>query len=110
MDYISLGIAGIAGVADSTSGLFNQYSRVTPYAGYFNQTVNDLAVQVRATMDDNTRADLIKKAWQLIRADYAYVPLFTAARIYGMKDNLSYTPSSRGTGHEVVFIKDIKVK
>ncbi len=110
MDYVSLGIAGIANVLDSTSGLINQYSTVTSFAGYFNKTVNDLAVQSRATVDDSARAEIIKKAWSLIRADYAYVPLFTATRLYGMKNNVDFIPSARGTGQEAILIRDVKVK
>ncbi|MGA2671136.1 MAG: ABC transporter substrate-binding protein [Dehalococcoidia bacterium] len=110
MDYVSMGIGGIAGVPDSTSGLYNQYSSVSAYASYFNKEVNDLAVLSRATMDDNARAEILKKAWSLIRADYAYIPLYTMSRIYGMKDNLDFTPTARGVGLDIVLIKDIKIK
>jgi peptide/nickel transport system substrate-binding protein len=110
MDYISMGIAGVANVPDSTSGLYNQYSRKTQYAGYFNQTVNDLAVQSRTVMDDNARADVIKQAWRLIHDDYGYIPLFTAARIYGIKDNMNSIASARGTGQDVIMVNDITVK
>jgi peptide/nickel transport system substrate-binding protein len=110
MDYVSMGIAGVANVPDSTSGLFNQYSRVSQYASYFNQNVNDLAVKSRTLMDDNARADVIKQGWQQIRSDYAYISLFTASRIYGMKDNMNFVPNALGTGQEVVLVKDITVK
>jgi peptide/nickel transport system substrate-binding protein len=109
MDYVSLGIAGIARVLDSTAGLYNQYSAVTKYAGYFNKEVNDLALQSRATTDNNTRAEMIEKAWQIIRTDYAYIPLFTATRFYGTKNNLDFIPSVRGIGQEAVLIKDLKI-
>lgn len=110
MDFISMGYGSFVGQPDSTSGPFLHYTMGGPYTSYFNKPINDLILQARSTMDDNARGDLLKKVFQMIRADYAYIPLWTASRVYGMKSNIDFIPTSRGAAYEVILVKDIKIK
>jgi peptide/nickel transport system substrate-binding protein len=109
MDYISQGVGNIAGTTDSVQGLVANYTMGRIYSCYFNPEVDALTWQAKATMDDNARAALIKKAYGIIRADYEYIPLFTSARIWGMKDNLDYDPTAL-MAYELLLVKNIKIK
>jgi peptide/nickel transport system substrate-binding protein len=109
MDYISQGVGNIAGTTDSVQGLVANYTMGRIYSCYFNPEVDAMIWQAKATMDDNARAELIKKAYGIVRADYEYIPLFTSARIWGMKDNLDYTPTAL-MAYEELLVKNIKVK
>ncbi len=109
MDYISQGVANMASVTDSTHGLYSTYTMGEIYSSYFNKEVDATIRQARATLDDSARAELIKKAYQAVRAEYEHIPLFTASRIWGMKDNLDYDPTPM-VAYEFLLVKNIKIK
>jgi peptide/nickel transport system substrate-binding protein len=110
MDYCNLGIGSYAGQLDTVITLVRQWTKTGVYASYFNDYVNDTILQARTTMDDNARAELIKKVYRYIRDDYAYIPFWTASRVFGMKDNIDFTETLLNASTEQVLVKDIAVK
>jgi hypothetical protein len=45
-----------------------------------------------------------------MRDDYAYIPLWTASRVFGMRDNIDFTETLLNASTEQVLVKDIVVK
>jgi len=107
-DYVALVTASLAGKPEVTVGLFNHFSKGTPFARYFNDDVDRLIVQARGTVDPNARGELVKQAMKIIHQDVAFIPMWSVVNVYGMKDGIELTP--RPSDFPTLFLKDVKVR
>ncbi len=92
MDYIAMFLGAVAGKFEPATALLNSFSSVTPFAWYKNPAANGLILQANATVDNNARAALLKKAENIIHDDYGFVPLWSSAMVYGMKSCIQFIP------------------
>jgi peptide/nickel transport system substrate-binding protein len=107
MDFVNMGIGSYVSYPDS---LFKSWTKDGVYSSYFSDELTNMIYQARASLDDTTRGELIKKIVRYIRDDYAWIPLWTGCRIFGMKDNMDFTETLLNPFTENVLVKDIKVK
>jgi peptide/nickel transport system substrate-binding protein len=76
---------------------------------YSNPEIDKIAEEGRSTLDDEKRAELVKKGMRLLHEDVASVHLWGKATVYSMKKNINYTPT-RKTDFPLMLVKDITVK
>ena len=110
MDFANLGIGAFAGQPDTIGSLYMSYCKGAPFSSYYVDEVRDLVLQAKGTLDDNERGELIKKVFRYIRNDYAFVPFWTACRVFGMKDNIDFTETLLNAWTEQILVKDMVIK
>ncbi|MBT9779097.1 ABC transporter substrate-binding protein [Clostridium sp. MCC353] len=59
---------------------------------YSNAEVDKLIDQAYAEIDETKRGEIVAKADQLAREDFAYIPLHFEQDTYAIKDTINYTP------------------
>ena len=59
---------------------------------YSNAEVDKLIDQAYAEIDETKRGEIVAKADQVAREDFAYIPLHFEQDTYAIKDTINYTP------------------
>jgi ABC-type transport system substrate-binding protein len=107
MDYVALFIGGVAGRAEPSTGLATHFATFTPFAWYQNPEVNNLAMQMAATTDNEARGEAIQALGKAVHADYRYIPLWTNSHIYGMKSCIDFTPTLGE--YDIIMLRDVSI-
>jgi peptide/nickel transport system substrate-binding protein len=79
------------------------------FSAYCNHELDKIVAEGRATLDDAKRAEIIKKAINMIQEDVATIPMFNTVIVFGMKKNLNFNPTQR-TIHAFLYVKDMSWK
>ncbi|WP_207481237.1 ABC transporter substrate-binding protein [Arenibaculum pallidiluteum] len=66
---------------DTQAGLFN-------LGGYCNPKVDALTEKVGSETDQGKRNAMIKEAWEIVKADYGYLPLHAQPMSWGVRDGV----------------------
>jgi len=66
---------------------------------YTNPKVDEILEIATVEEDKAKRAEMVKEVDAITRADAAYIPLFFADALYGVKSELNYTPRADGHIH-----------
>ncbi|PWC44750.1 ABC transporter substrate-binding protein [Azospirillum sp. TSO22-1] len=66
---------------ETQSGLFN-------LGGYCNPKVDELTTKIGAETDQAKRNAMIKEAWEIVRADYGYMPLHAQPMSWGVREGV----------------------
>ena len=77
---------------------------VSNVAGYSNPELDRLTAQALATLDDEARAALFRKATQIVRDDVALIPLFHIVNTWAGRATLTY----RARADEQTYAVDVR--
>jgi peptide/nickel transport system substrate-binding protein len=78
------------------------------FSAYCNPELDKITAEAKTTVNDAKRAEVIRRAIKVVEEDAATIPIFNCVIVYGMKKDLSFTPT-RGIIHPMVFVKDVKI-
>ena len=76
---------GLLHTPEESYGRFN-------LGNYSNQEVDNLIEQSSRTLDDQKRSEIMQKAVKIGMEEVAYLPLHYQQQLYGMKENIAWTP------------------
>jgi ABC-type transport system substrate-binding protein len=109
-DFVNLGTTGFPGQPDSMGGIINHFRMASIFANYYDEDVDKLVVTAMGTVDDAKRGEMVSEAYRLLAERYEYIPVFMSGNFYGMKDNISFVPSSIGGLQDTMLYKDVKIE
>ena len=107
MDYAAVFIGGIAGRSESSNPLVAQLGGDTPFAWYSDPAMYERIRQMAVMTDDEERARAIIAIGQAVHADMRYIPLWTSAHIYGMKNCIDFTPTLGE--YDLLLLRDVRI-
>lgn len=107
MDYVALFIGGVAGRAEPSTGLATHFATFTPFAWYQNPEVNELALIMASTPDEEARAEAIRALGKAVHADMRYIPLWTNSHLYGMKSCVEFAPTLGE--YDIIMLRDVSI-
>ena len=101
--------AGLAGAPDPTYNLSLYFTKNGPLSVYYNPDVEKITDEARSTVNDEKRAELIKKAVRILQEDLPCILVTNNVTVFGMQKNVSFTPTLRNS-KDLILVKDITVK
>jgi peptide/nickel transport system substrate-binding protein len=108
-EYVSLFGAGRSASADPSYSLALFFSREGGMSVYNSPELDKMIAEAKATVDNNRRAEVIKRAVNKTIDDVAMIPIFNSVAIYAMKNNIDFRPTEK-INMDLVNLKDITVK
>ena len=106
-DYVAISAGALTGGTEPTMNADLYFSCKGPASPYCNPEFDKVLDDARTTMDDNQRADLIKKMTKILYDDVAAIPIFANVAVYGMKKNIDFIPTRYF--FDLMLVKDITV-
>ncbi len=100
---------GLAGASDPTYNLSLYFTKNGPLSVYYNPDVEKITDEARSTVNDEKRAELIKKAVKILQEDLPCILITNNVTVFGMQKNVSFTPTLRNS-KDLILVKDITVK
>ena len=107
--YMAFYTAGMTGGPDPTHSIRNYLSSLGSRPVYSNPESDEIMDKARSVMDDEKRAELIKRAVRIIHDDVGYIPIFTNVSVYATRKNIAFTPT-KGINFDYLYVKDMAFK
>ncbi|WP_163269429.1 ABC transporter substrate-binding protein [Chelativorans alearense] len=104
--YVALFTHGRAGSPDPTYNLGLFFRTGGPISIYNNPELDAINAEATATMDEEKRGELIKKAVRLIHEEVPSFPIYNNFAVYAMKSNVNFVPT-QGFNFDLVLVKDM---
>jgi peptide/nickel transport system substrate-binding protein len=104
--FVAYHPGGRSGGPDPTYFLDLYFGCDARFSAYCNPEFDKTVAEARATVNDAKRAEIIRKAINMIQEDVATIPIFNTVIVFGMKKNLSFNPTQR-TIHPFLYVKDM---
>lgn len=108
-EYVCYRGAGLAGSVEPTYTMELFFGSKGGFSVYSNPELDTLLETGKATIDENNRAEIIKKATRLISDDVAGIPIFNTVSFYAMKTNIDFKPTQKYL-MDLLNVKDIAVR
>lgn len=107
--YTGVATPPIAHQVDPVAGLRTAYWSESRGSQIANADLDAVYLQAIQEFDDTKRAELIKKALNIIREEVLTIPIWANVSVYAMKKDVDFTPSYRVMNAEVKA-RDIKIQ
>jgi peptide/nickel transport system substrate-binding protein len=109
-DFVNMGVSGFAGQPDSMGHLIDHYIMSSIFCNCYDEDVDNLLTTALRTVDDAERGELIAEVYRLLHERCEYIPIFTQGNFYGMKDNISFVPTSFGGNSDRILFRDVEIE
>jgi peptide/nickel transport system substrate-binding protein len=96
IDFVLLSPLPIANFADPAYALNFAFSSHSPFSAYVNHEFDAIVAEADATLDNDKRAALVRKASEILHDDVGCIPLWNNVSVFAMKPNISLTPIDGG--------------
>jgi peptide/nickel transport system substrate-binding protein len=95
-DFVLLSPLPIANYSDPAYTLNFVFNSHSPFSTYVNHKFDAIVAEADATLDNDKRAALVRKASGMLHDDVGCVPLWNNVSVFAMKSNVSITPIDGG--------------
>jgi peptide/nickel transport system substrate-binding protein len=99
----------MAFLPDPTEALTTAYVSTGWGSQYFNKDIDPIIEEAAVTMDDEKRAEIIKKAIRMLHEDVATVQIWANTSVYSMKSNIDFTPTLKNR-EPLMLLKDVRIR
>lgn len=108
-ELVAVGTPPMANFPEPTTALDMTFSSGSPISQYSNPEFDALLEQIKTTMDDAKRGELIKKALRIVHEDVPTISLWANNSVYSMKPNIDFMPTMKNRD-PLILIKDVVIK
>ena len=108
-EYAAYYVGNLSGGADPSQTLESFFTKGGSRPIYSNPEVEKLAAEARRTVNDEKRAELIKKAVKILHDEVAMIPIFTNVSLYATRKDVVFNPTKM-TNFDYVYVKDMAFK
>ncbi len=75
---------------------------------YYNPELDKITAQAKATIDNEKRAELIRKGTWIVHNEAASIPIYCHVYCFGMKKNIDFKPTQRII-QDLILVKDVTI-
>ncbi len=90
---------------DADATLYSNFHSTQRISFYENDRVDELLEQARSTLDESSRKAYYHEAIEIITDEAAVLPLYQPEDIYGMQENLVWSPRP----DEMIYVFDMEI-
>lgn len=108
-EHVSFRRPGRAGGTEPSYYLDLFYGAEGGFSVYYNEELEKVIKEARATADDTKRGELIKKGVKIICDDVATIPIYNMVPVYAMKKDIDFNPTLKNP-FDLILVKDVSMR